>query len=407
MKIVIFGGTTEGRKLSALLSRAGIDVVLSVATEFGRDVAKQCSNGMTVLADRLGAEDILRLLQQGTFDCVIDATHPYAVLATRNIRSACQAAGLKYLRLKRSESSAFSGVMYVADPAAAAEMLKKNKEKALLVIGSKELEPFIHIENYKERFYARILPMQDSLKKAIELGFRGSNIICMQGPFDKEMNIATLKMTGAKILVTKDSGDTGGYEAKISAALSLGCEVIVISRPVYDEGHTLNEMLEIFNIEPVQEKNQTAFFPLFVAIKSKTLLVIGGGNVAERRIKVLVSFGADITVISPKVTEYIERAASQGIIRLFKRKYQNGDIMTIKPFLVIAATDHRQANNEAMREAVDLDIQVSVADCREECTCYFPAIMESDSYIAGLVSKKGDHIGVKQTAEKIRGLLNS
>ena len=58
-----------------------------------------------------------------------------------------------------------------------------------------------------------------------------------------------------------------------------------------------------------------------------------------------------------------------------------------------------------MLEAGSLGTPISVADCREECTFYFPAIVENEAFIAGLVSKNGDHAGVKQTAEKMRQML--
>ena len=153
-------------------------------------------------------------------------------------------------------------------------------------------------------------------------------------------------------------------------------------------------------------KQPAAFFPLFVDMRDKKTLVIGGGRIAERRIKVLSSFGADITVISPDVTEHIRIAASRSSLRLIERKYQNGDVADLRPFLVIAAAGDRLANREAMEEATSLNVPVSVADCREECSFYFPAIAENENYVAGLVSKNGDHAGVRQMAEKIRGLLN-
>jgi len=137
----------------------------------------------------------------------------------------------------------------------------------------------------------------------------------------------------------------------------------------------------------------------------KKVLVIGGGKIAEQRIKILIGFGAEITVISPKATEYIESAASMNSLRLIKRKYKKGDISSLTPFLVIAATDERQANHKAMAEAKKLDINISVADCKEECSCYFPAIADSDDYIAGLVSKNGNHKGVKKMIKKIRNVF--
>ncbi|MCL2259789.1 MAG: bifunctional precorrin-2 dehydrogenase/sirohydrochlorin ferrochelatase [Fibromonadales bacterium] len=148
------------------------------------------------------------------------------------------------------------------------------------------------------------------------------------------------------------------------------------------------------------------FFPLFIDMNGRRVLVVGGGKVAERRIKILIGFGAEITVISPSVTEYIENAASMNSIRLIKRKYKKGDVGSLIPFLVIAATDERQANHEAMAEAKELNINVSVADCHEECSCYFPAIADSDAYITGLVSKNGKHAGVKEMIKKIREVLS-
>ena len=413
MRVLIFGGTTEGRCLAAALANAGVDVTLSVATGFCREALSVASGAdgkdMMILAERLEEKSIVDLLQQGSFAYVIDATHPYAVLATQNIRLACQNAGQKYIRLKRPESAKISGITYVADEAAALEIVKNNDEKVLLTIGSKELALFTQAKNYAQRFFIRILPMQDSLHKALELGFRGSNIICMQGPFDAEMNLATLKMTGAKYLLTKDSGEMGGFEAKVAAALSLGCEVIVIDRPIREEGYTLEELLQFFNIKEAPDKSplNTKFFPLFFDIAAKRILVLGGGKVAERRIKVLSAFAAQITVISPQVSEYLACAAAKGAIQWLARAYRSGDIGSLQPFLVVAATADRQANQAAMKEANSLTIPVAVADCREECTCYFPALAESDSYIAGIVSKNGDHSGVKRMAEKVRRLLDT
>jgi len=212
-------------------------------------------------------------------------------------------------------------------------------------------------------------------------------------------------MTGAKILVTKDSGNDGGFEAKADAALSLRCQVIAVERPVQEDGYTFDELLDIFGAAQ-KLKVQEAFFPLFVNMNGRKVLLIGGGNVAERRIKILKTFGAEVTVISPEVTEYLKTETMTGAVKHLERKYKTGDITGLKPFLVMAATNERQVNYEVMTEAKRLGIHVSVADNREECSCFFPAIAESGSYIAGVVSKNGDHTGLKQIAEKIRrGLL--
>jgi glutamyl-tRNA reductase len=159
--------------------------------------------------------------------------------------------------------------------------------------------------------------------------------------------------------------------------------------------------------DATESTKQKPFFPLFIDMSGRKALIAGGGNVAERRIKVLLDFGADIIVISPEVSEYIEHAASLGTIRLLKQKYKEGDVTALTPFLVIAATSDRQVNHQIALEAKSLDIHVSAADCRRECTCFFPAIADNGSLIAGLVSKDGNHAGVKRMAKKIRETLNS
>jgi precorrin-2 dehydrogenase/sirohydrochlorin ferrochelatase/precorrin-6A/cobalt-precorrin-6A reductase len=244
VKVLIFGGTSEGRRLAEILADAGVDVTLSVATELGREAA--ASGKITILAARLSKDEITSLLSQTKFAYVLDATHPYAVLATQNIRAAAFATGTKYCRLLRPPGSAAPGVTYVPDTAAAVNLLAQTEATTLLTIGIKELEPFTQVSNYAERFFVRILPALDSLQKALELKFKNANIICMQGPFSKEMNVALLQATGAQILVTKDSGSVGGFEAKVAAAAELGRNVLVIERPAQETGYTFAEMVALF-----------------------------------------------------------------------------------------------------------------------------------------------------------------
>jgi len=153
-------------------------------------------------------------------------------------------------------------------------------------------------------------------------------------------------------------------------------------------------------------QKQRPFFPMFVDMSGKDAVVVGGGKIAERRIKIMIDFGMKITVIAPKVTEYIERAALSKTIDLLNRKYQKGDISAASPFLVITAADDRQVNRDVMLEAKGLNIPVSVADNRDECTFYFPAIAKNENYTAAVVSNNGNHCGVKETAQKIRELID-
>ena len=73
---------------------------------------------------------------------------------------------------------------------------------------------------YDLRLYARILPVRPSLDRALDLGYLPAHIICMQGPFTTELNAAMFRQTGARYVVTKNSGRTGGFQEKLEAPAS-------------------------------------------------------------------------------------------------------------------------------------------------------------------------------------------
>lgn len=92
------------------------------------------------------------------------------------------------------------------DTASAVAWLSAHPGKVLLTTGSKELDAYTAVENFAERLYPRVLPSVGVIQKCASLGFPGSHIIAMQGPFSAEMNAALIRQTGAEILVTKDTG---------------------------------------------------------------------------------------------------------------------------------------------------------------------------------------------------------
>ena len=108
MRAVVFSGTTEGRVFSKQLAALGAEVLVSVATPLGAEEQGERS-GITVHCGRLTPEEMTALLQGA--DLCVDATHPYAVEATRNIRAACKTAGTEYRRLLRPESPLPAGSM--------------------------------------------------------------------------------------------------------------------------------------------------------------------------------------------------------------------------------------------------------------------------------------------------------
>ena len=242
-KILIFAGTTEGRRLSECLAASGLSHELCVATEYGEIVLKENSL-VKVHRGRMKREEMQDFFRQGEYCAVVDATHPYATAVTQNIREAMEGTSIIYLRLKR-ETAAPEGaeqvvkVQTVEDCIAA---LEKTTGNILLTTGSKDLASFCASAAIKERLFVRVLPGVESLQLCEKEGISGRQILAMQGPFGQEMNRAIIHQYGIKQLVTKASGKAGGYPEKLEAARECQIPVYVIGAPK-EEGYSFSKIL--------------------------------------------------------------------------------------------------------------------------------------------------------------------
>ena len=242
-KLCVFAGTTEGRELVAFLAQQNVRVTACVATEYGETLLTPSEN-LAISAGRMDSSEMAELFRKEQFALVIDATHPYASVVTENIAEACAAAGVEYLRLLRTGAEMPEDAVFVQNIEEAVEYLNSTEGKILLTTGSKELHKFTPIHDFAERVYARVLPMEESLHLCQNAGVKCAHILAMQGPFTKELNTAMLRSTGAKYMVTKDSGTTGGFDEKISAAREAGATLVVIGRPPQRAGLSYRETVE-------------------------------------------------------------------------------------------------------------------------------------------------------------------
>ncbi len=233
MKILLFGGTTEGRLLAWRLTELGHEVTVSVATSVGEEGLQ----GLNVRVGRLETGEIAALLDN--YEICVDAAHPYAQLLHENLRSASESAGVPLRRVSRPESEAV-GCTIVRSAEEAAELLSHTEGEVLLTTGAKELGAFRCLD--VTRLYARVLPTHESLAACEDVGLPHRNILAMWGPFSQELNEAILRQYGICWLVTKNSGRAGGFEEKLSAAKRCGVGVILIRRPE-DRGITAEELL--------------------------------------------------------------------------------------------------------------------------------------------------------------------
>lgn len=236
-KILIFAGTTEGRRLSESLAEAGIFHTVCVATEYGEIVLKHFPE-TEVHKGRMNCGEIRSFIERGEFAAVVDATHPYAWEVTENIKTAMEGMSLPYYRLKRETDNgpAYEKIIYFQSNEACAQALEKTEGNILLTTGSKELEKYSSRETLRNRLFVRVLPSQESIGLCAGLGICGKQVLALQGPFSKELNLAVLHQYRISCMVTKQSGTSGGYAEKIEAAREADIPVYVIGNPAEDNG---------------------------------------------------------------------------------------------------------------------------------------------------------------------------
>lgn len=245
-RIALFGGTSEGRELADLCREVGIECHVFVATGTGEEFLRELSGDVRIHAGRLQEEDMVRELLRLAPSYVLDATHPYAVEVSRNLKAACRRCGIRCLRVCRDRVPV-TGDLEVSSAAGAACILRERYADVpvLLTTGTKELKQFQETAAVNPELYARILPGEENRALAVGAGILPEHIIEGVGPFSEEENYRQMRERDIRVLVTKESGRRGGYEEKLRAASRAGAVSIVIRRPQEEDGITMEQAQEL------------------------------------------------------------------------------------------------------------------------------------------------------------------
>jgi len=228
----VFSGTSDGNALANDLAEQGYPVVVSAATEYGGEVAAQHCSGVSVWAGHQGVEAQRQALTQNQAKVIVDATHPYASLISEQLMGLSKSLNIPYLRYQRPSSFAANTGVECDSTEQAAEQAIKLGKRIFLTTGSKDLAAFIRAPDAAEReWFVRVTPEPEFIQRAIDLGVPRSNICAMQGPFSEAFNTALWRDLKIDCVITKDSGDAGGFNAKVAAAQALNIPLLVIKRP--------------------------------------------------------------------------------------------------------------------------------------------------------------------------------
>lgn len=151
-----------------------------------------------------------------------------------------------------------------------------------------------------------------------------------------------------------------------------------------------------------------SYFPMFIDIEGKHILVVGAGKIALRRVQTLLQFRARIKVIAKEIPKEQKEAfhllVSEGKIVLEEKAFEESDL-TEAFFLVLAATNVKKLNYEICMLCRKRKILANTATDRTDCDFYFPAVAVQEELVVGITGDGSDHRKVAETAARIRKVL--
>ncbi len=229
--VLVFGGTSDAVDICRVLESNAVRYTLSVATQEGRHMAQGLKGA--VIDGRLTEQAMSGWMTGNGVDMVIDAAHPYAQILRQTILSVCFLLDCPVLRYERPGAEGIPEhplITRVSNVEEACRNIGVGLEKVLLTTGSKDLKAFCS-QLPDSILYVRVLPTSGVIAGCEELGLGIDNIIAMKGPFSRAMNHALYQMIQPDVVITKESGQAGGFAEKILPCIELGIKCIVIERP--------------------------------------------------------------------------------------------------------------------------------------------------------------------------------
>ncbi|MBD0321375.1 MAG: precorrin-6A reductase, partial [Gemmatimonadetes bacterium] len=209
---------------------------------YGGDLALAGVPGAHVRPGRMGVEARRRELLESGARLVLDATHPHAAEISRQLIALSRELDIPYLRFERPGTPAGEGAETCASPEEAAARAIQLGSRIFLATGSRDLPVFLGAPGAAERaWFARMTPDPQLLARAEALGIPRARLCAMQGPFTRDFNEALWRGWQIDCVVSKDSGEAGGFAAKRDAARALGIPLVVVARPAVEYPRVVND----------------------------------------------------------------------------------------------------------------------------------------------------------------------
>ncbi|HIP17429.1 MAG TPA: precorrin-6A reductase [Methanothermococcus okinawensis] len=238
--ILIMGGTRDGILIAKELKKiGGIYIITTTTTNYGSELAKKYSD-MAISMENT-PKTLKDIVKEYDISLLIDATHPFAINASKRALSISRECNIKYIRYERPQKR-YNNAIYVKDFKEASKIaLKIGKKNILYLAGIKNLNTVAGIVG-KNRLIARVLPI--SVNKALEI-LPSKNILGMEGVFSREFNKILILEYNCDVIITKDSGDSGGLNEKVLGAMDADAKIIIVERPKMEYPILFNSIEEL------------------------------------------------------------------------------------------------------------------------------------------------------------------
>ncbi len=149
------------------------------------------------------------------------------------------------------------------------------------------------------------------------------------------------------------------------------------------------------------------YFPMFVSLENKKILVVGAGNIAVRRIKSLMEFGPLLRVVAPEINpeleDIIQKESGSENLRLECRPFEEKDLSDID--YAIIATDNKALNREIARLCRERGIPRNVSSDQSLCDFFFPSLVIEDDLTIGINSSGHSPAETKETRQQIEKMF--
>ena len=147
------------------------------------------------------------------------------------------------------------------------------------------------------------------------------------------------------------------------------------------------------------------YFPLFVDLSEKNILVVGAGRIGSRRIRTLLDFVPKVTVVAPELSAEVDALASEGRIVLRQRMFSAEDLDGVH--LVLTATGVPAVDEEIWKLCRKRNIPVNIASDRTKCDFFFPGIARKDNLVIGITASGESHADAGNLTKAVRTFLET